>query len=183
LVAEVDRDEVLRHAVAREVGRMAFGWLAPLLESTCGPLAEELCTLPGDGLLDEVRRQGARALGHILAGEAPALRARVMAALGEPWASVILASSMDAQSPLDHALPATLASTFMPSWARSPRERLLSMGLAVLRPKLVAEDPGSPFRVAGRLPISLGLAMTGELEKHGHGLLVTGATRPGTNLG
>jgi hypothetical protein len=184
LVLELSElSKVGRAEIARDVARMAFGWLAPLLDNSNGPLAEELCALSFDDLLEEVRRHGARALGGLLAGTTPAVRARVMASLGEPWASVILASSLQAPSKEEHALAVTCATTAALSWVRSPRERLLSIGLAVLKAKLAAEDSGSPFRVAGRLPCPLGLAVAGELEQHGHGLLVAGAVRPDADLG
>ena len=49
----------------------------------------------------------------------------------------------------------------IPDSARTPCERLLHIGLAVLKSDLAAEHPGSVYRVAGRLPAALGRPMIG----------------------
>jgi hypothetical protein len=148
-------------ATKREVERVAFGWLAPLCESDCGPLAESLLALAFDELLSEATRRGARAVGQSLAGAAPALRARAMAAAGEPWAQVIGAASAEGVSDGDRKIALAHANERIPDSARTPCERLLHIGLAVLKSDLAAEHPGSVYRVAGRLPAALGRPLIG----------------------
>lgn len=145
----------------REVERVAFGWLAPLCESDCGPLAESLLALAFDELLSEATRRGARAVGQSLVGAAPALRARAMAAAGEPWAQVIGAASAEGVSDGERKIAMAHANARIPDLARTPGERLLHIGLAVLKSELAAEHPGSVYRVAGRLPAALGRPMIG----------------------
>jgi len=148
-------------AITREVVRVAFGWLAPLCESDCGPLAEGLCALAFDDLVTEATRRGARTVGQSLAGAAPVLRARAMAAAGEPWAQVIAAGSAESRSDAERRIAMAHANANIPNSARTPGERLLHIGLAVLKFELTTEHPGSLHRVAGRLPASLGRAMVG----------------------
>ena len=145
----------------REVERLAFGWLAPLCESACGLLAESLCGLAFDELLTEVTRRGARAVGRSLAGATPALRARAMVAAGGPWAKTIGEASLENTSSEARSAAAALANTMIPASARTPAERLLHIGLAALQSELAAEQAGSLFRVAGRLPAPLGRPMIG----------------------
>jgi hypothetical protein len=148
-------------ATKREVARLAFGWLAPLCESTCGPLAEALFGLAFDALLAEVTRRGARIVGQSLAGAPPALRARAMAAAGEPWAQVIGEVAAASLSEAERKVAMNHANVRIPDSARTPAERLLHVGLAALKSELAAEHPGSVCRVAGRLPVSLGRPMVG----------------------
>jgi hypothetical protein len=148
-------------AAKREIQRLAFAWLGPLCESDCGPLAESLCDLAFDELLSEVTRRGARALGQSLAGAAPALRARAMAAAGEPWAQVMGAAASESVSDADRKTAMAHAKMRIPDSARTPGERLLHIGLAALKSELAAEHPGSVARVAGRLPASLGWPIMG----------------------
>ncbi len=148
-------------SMVREVGRVAFGWLAPLCESACGPLAESLCEFAFDDLLSEATRRGARAVGQSLAGATPVLRARAMAAAGEPWARIIGEASAETLSAADRGIARAQANTRIPDSARTPSERLLHLGLAVLKSELVAEHEGSMLRVAGRLPAALGRPVIG----------------------
>lgn len=148
-------------ASKREVVRVAFGWLAPLCESECGPLAGHLCALAFDDLVTTATRRGACTVGQSLAGAAPALRARAMAAAGEPWAQVIGKASSDITSDADRKIAMAHANARIPDSARTPGERLLHIGLAVLKSELAHEHEGSIHRVAGRLPASLGRAMVG----------------------
>lgn len=148
-------------AVKREVVRVALGWLAPLCESDCGPLAEGLCALAFDDLVTEATRRGAYTVGQSLAGATPALRARAMAAAGETWAQVIGKASAKSTSDADRKIAMVHANTRIPESARTPSERLLHIGLAVLISELATEHPGSLYRVAGRLPASLGRPMVG----------------------
>jgi hypothetical protein len=148
-------------AIRREVQRLALGWLAPLCENVCGPLAERLLGHTFDELLSDVTRRGARTVGQSLAGAAPALRARAMVAAGEPWAQVIGQASTESLPEPDRKIAMAHAKTRIPASARTPRERLLHVGLAVLKSELVAEHEGSIYRVAGRLPVALGRAMIG----------------------
>lgn len=145
----------------REVERLAFGWLAPLCESDGGPLAESLAGLDFAELLAGVTQRGARAVGQSLAGAAPALRARAMAAAGEPWAQVIGAASAEGVSDGERKIAMAHANARIPDSARTPGERLLHIGLAVLKSDLAAEHPGSVYRVAGHLPAALGRPMIG----------------------
>lgn len=151
-----DGSDACSLAVKREVLQVAFGWLAPLCESDGGPVAESLCALAFDDLLTDVLGRGARAVGQSLVGAAPALRARAMAAAGEPWAQVIGKASAENVSDADRKTAMAHANTPMPDAARTPSDRLLHIGLAALKSELVAEHAGSIFRVAGRLPASLG---------------------------
>ena len=144
-----------------EVLRLAFGWLAPLCESTCGPNAEGLSALALDDLLSEVTRRGARAVGQSLSGAAQGLRARAMAAAGEPWAQVIGEVSALGLSDPDRKIALGHANTRLPDSARTPGERLLYIGLSVLKSDLVAEHQGSIYRVAGRLPVAMGKTWLG----------------------
>ncbi len=148
-------------AIKREVVHAAFGSLAPLCESACGPLAEILCGLPFYELLTEATRRGAHAVGQSLAGAPPALRARAMAAAGEPWAKVIGAASAESTTPACRKTAMAHANTTIPDSARAPSERLLHIGLAALKSQLVEEHAGSVYRVAGRLPAALGRPLIG----------------------
>jgi hypothetical protein len=148
-------------ATKREVERIAFGWFAPLCEGAGGPLAESLCSLAFDDLLTEVTRRGARIVGQSLAGAAPALRARAMAAAGEPWAQVIGEAAAESLSDAERKIAMHHAGTRIPDSARTPSERLLCVGLAALKSDLAAEHPSSIHRVAGRLPEALGRVMIG----------------------
>lgn len=148
-------------ANTREVLRLAFGWLAPLCEGTCGPNAEGLCALASEDLLFEVTRRGARVVGRSLAGAAPTVRARAMAAAGAPWAEVIRDASALALSKDERKTVLRHANAELPDSARTPRERLLHIGLAILKSDLVAEHPGSIYRVAGRLPVAMGKVWLG----------------------
>ncbi|MBN2575820.1 MAG: hypothetical protein JXP73_14735 [Deltaproteobacteria bacterium] len=146
---------------SREIARLAFGHLGPLCESEAGPLAERLCALGFDDLISDIARRGARVVGRSLAGTAPALRARAMAAAGEPWAQEIAAASAKRLSPEERAAAAELAAQAGASEERTPRDRLLAVGLAALKAELAAEAPGSCLRVAGRLPAPLGRVLAG----------------------
>ena len=148
-------------AVQREVTRLALGWLAPLCESACGPLAERLLVLTFDELLNDVIRRGARTVGQSLVGAAPALRARAMVAAGEPWAQVIGQASAQSLPDPDRKGAMAFAKTRIPDSVRTPGERLLHVGLAVLKSELAAEREGSLYRVAGRLPATLGRPLIG----------------------
>jgi hypothetical protein len=141
------------------VERLAFGWLAPLCESSCGALAERLCGLTFDALLSEVTRRGASCVGRSLSGAPPALRARAMAAAGDPWAQVIGAASADSASESERKTAMAHASARIPDSARTPSDRLLHIGLSALKSELADEHAGSLYRVAGRLPAALGRLM------------------------
>jgi len=145
----------------RDVERLAFGWLAPLCESACGPVAGRLCDLQFEELLAEATRYGARTVGQSLAGVAPGLRARAMASAGEPWARVIGEASLETVSSAARSAAADYANTMIPPSARTAGDRLLHIGLVALKSELAAESPGSFLRVAGRLPASLGRPMLG----------------------
>jgi len=148
-------------AVTREVERVAFARLASLCESDCGPVAERLCALALDELQTEVTRKGGGIVGRSLSGAAPALRARAMAAAGEPWARVIGEASAESVSDSDRREAVFRANAQIPDFARSLAERLLFIGLAALKSELDAEHPGSICRVAGRLPESVGRCLLG----------------------
>jgi hypothetical protein len=156
-----EETEACAASIRREVERVAFGWLAPLCELDCGSLAESLLGLALGELLTEVTRRGARVVGQSLASAAPALRARAMAAAGEPWAQVIGSASAESVLAADRKTAMAHANTRIPDSARTPSERLLHIGLAVLKSELAAEHPGSTYRVAGRLPAALGRSMIG----------------------
>lgn len=148
-------------ASKREIERVAFGWLAPLCESDGGPLADRLCELAFDDLLSEVTRRGARTVGQSLAGAAPSLRARAMAAAGEPWAQAIGEGARETLSGADRKIAMAFAHTRIPDSACTPGERLMHVGLATLKSELAADHAGSLYRVAGRLPSTLGRSMIG----------------------
>jgi hypothetical protein len=151
----------LATGIQRDIERLAFGWLAPLCEGACGPSAEELCHLQFEDLLAEATRRGARTLGLSLAGAAPGLRARAMASAGEPWGRVIGEASLETVSSAERAAAANHAQTSIPPSARTAGVRLLHIGLVALKSELAAENPGSIFRVAGRLPAALGRPLLG----------------------
>jgi hypothetical protein len=160
-VAEMARAAIIdgRRAfegVGRDVARAAFGWLVPLCESRAGPLAEELCGRSDEALRTEIVRRGARAIGRSLAGAPPTLRARAMAAVGEPWAREIAAGSTERLTREERGAATALATGAAVSEDCDPRERLLLVGVAALRAELAADAPGSCLRVAGRLPAWLG---------------------------
>lgn len=145
----------------REIARLAFRRLSPLLVSSAGPLAQRLCGLGFEELLAEITRMGARTVGRSLAGAAKGLRARAMASAGEPWAGAIGAGASEDVSPDERAVAVACASTAVAGKAHAPAERLLAIGLAAMKAQLQAEHPCSTFRVAGRLPAPLGRALAG----------------------
>lgn len=147
--------------VGRDVARVAFGWLAPLCESRAGPLAEDLCSGTDEALQTEIARRGARAIGRSLAGASPTLRARAMAAVGEPWSQEMAAGSAEDLTREERAAAVALAKRAALSEDREPHERLLLVGVAALRAELAADAPGSHLRVAGRLPAWLGRTLAG----------------------
>ena len=148
-------------ALKREVVRVAFGWLFPLCEGDGGSVAESLCAFTFDELLTDVTGRGARAVGQSLAGAAPALRARAMAAAGEPWAQMIGKASVEVASDVERKLAMAHANTRIPDSARTPSERLLCIGLSAVKSELAAEHAGAVYRLAGRLPASLGRSLIG----------------------
>jgi hypothetical protein len=149
-------DEAADEAAKRDLRRLLFVRLEPLCAGACGPRAQVLCGLTFEALLDEVARLGARALGYSLVGQAASVRARAMATVGEPWAAVVGGASTEDVSAAEHKAALVATGTALPSAARTARERLLHMGVAVLKPELRAEHPQSAARVAGRLPVGLG---------------------------
>ena len=84
-----------------------------------------------------------------------------MAAAGAPWAEVIRDASALALSKDERKTVLRHANAELPDSARTPRERLLHIGLAILKSDLVAEHPGSIYRVAGRLPVAMGKVWLG----------------------
>ena len=146
----------LSPAFAFEVERAAFGNLAQLCDGACGSLAVSLCGLGFEALHAEVIRTGARTLGQSLAGTDAVTRAHAMALAGEPWAQVIADASAEKVSDDDRRAARVHAATNVHASAGTPSDRLLHIGLAVLRERLLAEHVGSVFRVAGRLPAALG---------------------------
>jgi hypothetical protein len=96
-----------------------------------------------------------------LAGAAPTVRARAMAFVGAPWAQEIGAAAAASLSVEERAAARSLAGANEVATAGTPLHRLSAIGAAALRKALAPEHDGSPFRVAGRLPSSLGRAMLG----------------------
>jgi hypothetical protein len=148
--------------VQREVVRLAFAELVPLCASDGGPLASSLGRLSFDDLLAEVTRLGAHTVGQSLAGSAPAIRARAMASVGEPWAQQILAAALEPASKSVKVAAVTLAEAMRGEAPRTPIERLRQVGILGLRAELQAELPTSIAMVAGRLPANLGRMLLGE---------------------
>jgi hypothetical protein len=142
---------------ARGLARLALGDCVALADSQGGPLAEALCALPVDELLDQITRRGAQEVGRSLSGAPATLAARAMAAAGEPWAQEIALGVRQAVTPAQRAAALARVSRAEQRAGQTPRERLLAVGLAGLRVELVAE--GSAARVAGRLPAALGRAL------------------------
>jgi hypothetical protein len=145
----------------RPVVRSAFGHLFPLCEGAIGLEAKRLCALEPEELVREVTRRGARTLGRSLAGAAPDLCARAMAATGEPWAREVAAGAREALSREARRAAVKLASQHGPSSGRAPEEQLRAIGLAALGAELARESPASRRRVAGRLPAPLGRTLAG----------------------
>lgn len=148
-------------ALAADVAHLAFGHLAPLCGGELGPLAASLTALPVDGLLNEVTRMGARTLGHSLAGSDAAVRSRAMAMAGPPWAGVIGQALGEAISDDERRASAAHVVGPVDTAACTPSERLLHIGLRVLKVALSEEGPGALARVAGRLPVGLGRRLLG----------------------
>lgn len=146
---------------ARELARMAFGPLFPLCEATPGPLGERLCRLSFDALQVALTRRGARLLGRSLAWATPRLRARAMAAVGEPWATELAAAAAEPASDDERAAAVTLVAAAETQAWHSPRERLLELGLTAVKAELAAEGQGSVLALAGRLPAPLGRRLVG----------------------
>ena len=149
-------------SVQREVIRLAFAELGPFCASDGGPLASSMCRLTFDDLLAEVTRLGARTVGHSLAGAAPAIHARAMASVGEPWAQQLLAAALEPAPKPVHAAAVTLAEAMRGGAPRTPIERLRQVGIQALRADLQAEHSKSIAKVAGRLPADLGRLLLGE---------------------
>jgi hypothetical protein len=84
-----------------------------------------------------------------------------MAAAGDPWAHVIGAAACDGVSEGERKSSAAHARVRIPDSARTPMDRLLHIGLLALKTELAAEQAGSLYRVAGRLPVALGRPMLG----------------------
>jgi hypothetical protein len=147
--------------IAGGLARVAFGGLAPLGESKGGALADGLCRLELEALLSELSRRGARTVGHSLSGAAPPLRAKAMAAVGEPWAQEIAAGCLEESTPAQREAATTLAGTVSVFAAGSAVDRLAILGLASLKVELQAESHGSCLQVAGRLPAPLGRVLAG----------------------
>jgi hypothetical protein len=121
-----------------------------------------MCRLTFDDLLAEVTRLGARTVGHSLAGAAPAIHARAMASVGEPWAQQLLAAALEPAPKPVHAAAVTLAEAMRGGAPRTPIERLRQVGIQALRADLQAEHSKSIAKVAGRLPADLGRLLLGE---------------------
>ena len=146
---------------ARELARLAFSHLAPLCESEAGPLATRLLALEPDDLVVELRRRGARTVGRSLAGAPPALRARAMAGVGEPWAAEMAAGSREPATREERAAARALATAGATSDGPTADDRLLAVGIAATKAELEGEGAGSLLRLAGRLPAALGRALVG----------------------
>jgi hypothetical protein len=148
--------------VQREVVRLAFADLAPLWASDGGPRASSLCRLSFGDLLAEVTRMGARTVGQSLAGSTPAVRARAMASVGQPWAQQILAAALEPASKPVQVAAVTLAEAMRGEAPRTPIERLRQVGILALRAELQAEHSTSIAKLAGRLPANLGRMLLGK---------------------
>lgn len=145
----------------RDLARVAFGSLCPLCEGELGPLAEQLCAMPFERLVDEVVQVGARTLGRSLAGSDAAVWARAMAMAGPPWAESIGRAVGEAISDEERAAAVAHVTGQVDALSRTPSERLLAIGLRALKATLSAEQSGSLARVAGRLPVALGRRLLG----------------------
>jgi len=143
-------------ALPAEVARIALTPLARLCEEPCGPCAAALVALTFDDLERELARLGARTLAHSLAGNDATVRARAMALAGAPWAAVMGDAFREPISPAERKTALAHVASNVEASAHGSTERLAHIGLAALKAQLVSEHPGSPFRVAGRLPAALG---------------------------
>ncbi len=160
-LAQLAVDEAIDPERLLDLQRSAFGVLEPLCGQRGGPLAQELARLEADELLHTVMRWGAWALGRSLFGAEPAIRARALAAVGEPWAAEIAAASVRPLSEAERGRARVLASRAVGPEARTPEERLQAVGLAALYDALSHEGPESVWQVAGRLPAALGRTWLG----------------------
>jgi hypothetical protein len=154
-------EAILDRDLARAIEHIAFGHLAPLCESPCGPLATSLCELDFQALQTQVTRTGALTLGYSLAGASSVVRARAMALAGEPWAGVMAAAFAEAPPEDKRRAALAHAAANVHASARTPSERLFHIGLAAIRADLAAEGVGSIFRVAGRLSVEQGRELLG----------------------
>jgi hypothetical protein len=139
-----------------DLQRAVFVWLEPLCGQRGGPLAHELARLSLDELQTTVMRWGAWAVGRSLYGADSTIRARALAAVGEPWATEIAAASCRPVSEAERDRARALTNSSAAAEARSPGERLQAVGLASLHDALSREGQESLCQVAGRLPAALG---------------------------
>lgn len=148
--------------VLLDLARLVFLPLEPLCAPPVGPLATELRALPFDQLILRVMGLGAELVGRSLHGAPSNLRAKLMATVGEPWATVMARAFGETPSPEARALAIRHAGISPPSTAARPEDRLFHVGLSRLREDLEGEGGEGLFILAGRLPYALGRPWLGE---------------------
>lgn len=156
---EIDLDPTRR----RELLRFLLNPLEILTIKPSGTLGSELHALSADSFLLRIMHSGAVAIGYSLAGAPLAVRAKAMAALGKPWAALVGEKSSESVAAAEHALALSHTRTPIPPSVTGIDDRLLYIGLSVLKEPLLKEGENSLFSVAGRLPHSIGCSWLGAL--------------------
>ncbi len=146
---------LLAEALA-EVRRFVLAPVAALLGPPSGPQGADLGKRSPAETLDEITRLGVRTIALSLVGAPREVRARAMAALGEPWAAEIATvATTDADKP-ERERARRLVAEASRSSSDTASERARAVGLLALAEALRAEGRGSCALVAGRLPSVLG---------------------------
>jgi hypothetical protein len=154
----------LSPSAKRDLERSAFASLAVMFEDSEAEREDPAWQLGGldlEEVLARLATEGARTLGRSLSSASPAVRAKIMASMGEPWAGYIAASSAGKVSEAERATARVCASSKLPASVTAPAHRLLYIGLATLRHEMSGRNPALLGRVAGRLPAPLGRWLLG----------------------
>jgi hypothetical protein len=147
----------------REIIRFLLNPLEVLIVEPSGPLGSELYTLDLEQLALRIMHHGAVAVGRSLAGAPLTIRAKAMAALGKPWAALVGEKSSENVSSDERAVALAHTRVAMPRSATGIEDRLIHIGLSVIKEPLLKEGQKSLFSVAGRLPHSIGCSWLGTL--------------------
>jgi len=134
-----------------DLQRAVFSPFAP--QPPGPPRARALCELPVAGLLDEIDRRGAEALGLAVAGAPDAVVARAAAGAGERWARAVITAAKTPAAPEDRAAARALVAS------ASGRDAVRAVGLLAVQREIALEGEGALLAVAQRLPPAVGDAL------------------------
>jgi hypothetical protein len=134
-----------------DLQRAVFAPLAP--QPPGPPRARALCDLTFAGLLDEIDRRGAEAVGQAVAGAPDAVVARAAAGAGERWARTVIAAAKRPGTADDRAAARALVAS------ASGRDAVRAVGLVAVAREIALEGAGALAAVAQRLPPSVGDAL------------------------